>query len=96
MARRRNRLAWGLGLWTVGIAVTALVLAGVSVARLAEAQQSCFFNYPAIPCPGPDDPMVGLLTFALVGLPLGGMAGAAAITIAWMFGHRRTGDVPPS
>ena len=96
MARGRNRLAWALGLWTIGIAVAALVLAGLSMARLAEAQQACFMNYPASPCPGPDDPMVGLLTFALVGLPLGGMAGAAAIAIAWMVTHRGSGDAPPS
>ncbi len=55
-------------LWTVALLLVAIVLAVVAVASLYDAQQACFFD-TSTRCPGADDWRVGLLTFALVGVP---------------------------
>jgi len=63
-----------------------LVIAAVVVIQalmsLHEADQTCFFGYPAVPCPGPDDPAVVRIRLACVGIPL--VWGLGIALIAWM------------
>ena len=66
----RSRWARGVLLWTLGLAVVAIALAGVAVASLVDAQQRCFIEYAAVACPDGQDWRVGLLTFAFFGVPL--------------------------
>ncbi len=93
MGWTRRRFAWAVVLWTVLLAVVAVLAALEAMSTLYAGQQACFFGYPAVPCPGADDPAVARLTFAffgvpaiwLVGLALGGTACAARRS------HRKTG-----
>ena len=71
-----------LGLWTVACLTAAIVLGGVAMAAVLDADSACFFGTG--PCPGADHPAVGQLTVALVGVPLAWIAGFAVITVAWM------------
>jgi len=67
--------------WTAAMLILAIALALVAVTGLYDAQQACFFD-TSVPCPSPDDWRVGLLGFALVGVPaiwLVGMVVAFAV-----------------
>jgi len=57
------------------------VLAGQALWSLYDAQQACFFSYPAVPCPGGDDPAVARLTFAFIGVPLVWAVGLAGLIL---------------
>ena len=81
MRRMRGRLARGLVLWTVVLLLVALLLAVQAMWSLYSAQQACFFNYPAVPCPGGDDPAVARLTFAFFGVPLVWLAGIVLVAV---------------
>ena len=70
MSRTRRRFARALVVWTLFMLLTGVLLAAQAISSLYDAQQACFFNYPAVPCPPGDDPAVGRLTFAFFGVPL--------------------------
>jgi hypothetical protein len=63
-------MAKGLVLWTLSLVAVAVLLAVQAAWSLYAAQQACFFSFPAVPCPGGDDPAVAWLTFAFFGVPL--------------------------
>jgi hypothetical protein len=68
-------------LWTLAMCVIGIALAVFASASLVDAQQSCFMEFPSVPCPGGQDWRVGLLTFAFFGVPLiwvGGLIAAIA------------------
>jgi len=67
--------------------VLGVLLTGQAIWSLYDAQQACFFNYPALPCPGGDDPAVARLTFAFIGLPLVWAVGLAGLILRMR--HRR-------
>ncbi len=69
MSRAQRRIVWGVGLWTVLLLAVAILVAGEAMASLYSGQQACFFNFPAVACPGGDDPAVARLTFAFFGVP---------------------------
>ncbi len=80
-------------LWTLVLLLLAAALAAQAAWSLIGAQQACFFNYPAVPCPGGDDPAVARLTFAFFGVPLVWLAGLA-INPVWRILTRRRRPQP--
>jgi hypothetical protein len=79
--------------WTLASFVAAIVLAMFAMASLYEAQQACFFAFPSVPCPDGQDWRVGLLTFALLGVPFIWLVGLVVATagraVAKKQGERR-------
>ena len=63
------------------MSLVAVVLAVVAAAGLVDAQQACFISYPAVPCPDGGDWRVGLLPFALFGVPLIWLVGVAVAVV---------------
>jgi len=49
---------------------------------VSNANQACFFAYPATPCPAGDDPRLARLAFAFVGVPLLWFAGIIVAIVA--------------
>jgi len=75
---------------SLGVAVLIAVQAMVS---LYDAQQACFFQFPSVPCPSGDDPSVGRLTFAFIGMPTIWLAGIGITAVEW--GLKRRADRLP-
>jgi hypothetical protein len=75
----------------VVLLVIALVVGLQAITSLIDAQQRCFVGYPQVACPTGDDPRVGQLTLAFVGLPLVWMLGLGVIGIGWAVKGRRVG-----
>jgi hypothetical protein len=90
MRRARSRLVRIVVLWTVFMLAVAIVLAAEAVMSLNRAEQACFMNFPATPCPGSDDPAVVRLTLAFIGLPLGWLIGLGVVGLAWSLMRRQT------
>lgn len=82
-----------LARWTLLALVLGIVVAVQAAWSLNNAQQACFFNYPAVPCPDRDAPAVGRLTFAFLGVPLIWLAGLG-FAIAWRGLARRKRHEP--
>jgi hypothetical protein len=81
-------------LWTLFMLAVTVVLALEAIVSLNNAEQRCFFNYPAIPCPGGDDPAVVRLTVAFIGVPLAWLVGLGFLGLArWVM--RRNGSGGP-
>lgn len=80
---------WAVVAWTVVLLGASLVLALAAVVALDAAQMRCFMDYPAVPCPGNDDPAVMALTVAFFGLPAVWVAGITVAVIARLRRHRR-------
>lgn len=78
-----------LVLWTLFLFVVAVLLAVQAVWSLYGAQQACFFNFPAVECPGGDDPAVARLTFAFFGVPLVWLAGIVLAVLGRALLRRR-------
>ena len=76
----------------LGAARRRRVVAIQAMASLDDAQQACFFQFPAVPCPGGDDPRVVQLTFAFFGIPLVWLVGLVVAALAWAL--KRHGDRP--
>jgi hypothetical protein len=70
MSRTRRTFVRVLVVWTLLMLLAGVLLTAQAIWTIYDAQQACFFNYPAIPCPQGDDPAVGRLTFAFFGVPL--------------------------
>jgi hypothetical protein len=77
-------------LWTVFMLAIAIVLAADAVMSINKAEQACFVNFPATPCPSSDDPAVVRLTLALIGIPLAWLIGLGVVGLAWSHIRRRT------
>ncbi len=75
MTSTRSGFVRVLALWTLLTLLLGVVIAAQAALSLNDAQQACFFNFPAVSCPGGDDPAVGRLTFAFIGVPLIWLAG---------------------
>lgn len=75
MRRTRSGSVRAIALWTLLALMLGVTIAAQAALSLNDAQQACFFNYPAVPCPGGDAPAVGRLTFAFIGIPLIWVAG---------------------
>ncbi len=93
MGRTRKRVVWAVVLWTMALLVVALVVAGEAMSSLYAGQQACFFNFPAVACPGGDDPAVARLTFAFFGVPAIWLLGVLAAFATWAVrrNHRPVG-----
>jgi hypothetical protein len=87
-------LAHGLVLWTLFLLAIAVLLTVQAVWSLYGAQQACFFNFPAVPCPGGDDPAVARLTFAFFGVPLVWLAGIVLAVLGRVLLRRRRRTAP--
>ena len=94
MRRMRGRLARGLVLWTLFLLVVAILLTAQAISSLYGAQQACFFNFPAVPCPGGDDPAVARLTFAFFGVPLVWLVGIWLAVLGRVLLRRRRRIAP--
>jgi hypothetical protein len=80
MTRRtivRNLVAWTLGMLLIGVLLAVRALWSVH-----NAQQACFFDHPAVPCPGGDDPAAARLTLAFFGVPLVWVVGLVVAALA--------------
>jgi hypothetical protein len=86
----RSRLVRIVVLWTVFMLAVAIVLAVEAVMSLNKAEQACFVNFPATPCPSSDDPAVVRLTLAFIGVPLGWLIGLGVVVLAWALVRRQT------
>jgi hypothetical protein len=84
----RGRLARILVLWTLFMLIVAIALATEAMLTLNQAEQACFFNFPATPCPAVDDPAVTRLTMAFVGVPLAWGIGLVVIGLVWSIARR--------
>lgn len=94
MRRLRSRWFRGFLLWTLALLAIAILVLIQAMASLYDAQQACFFQFPALPCPGADDPRVAQLTFAFFGIPLVWLVGigVAALAVALKrYGNRMRG-----
>jgi Trk-type K+ transport system membrane component len=89
MKGTRSRLVRVVVLWTVFMLAIAIALAAEAVMSLNRAEQACFMNFPATPCPGSDDPAVVRLTLAFVGVPLGWLIGLGVVGLAWSLIRRQ-------
>lgn len=69
--------------WTLALFAVAVLLAIQAMASLYDAQQECFFHFPAVPCPGADDPSVARLTFAFIGVPAVWLLGTGLVVVVW-------------
>lgn len=81
-------------LWTLFMLGVAIVLAAEAVSSLYNAQQACFFDFPATPCPGGDDPAVVRLTVAFLGVPLGWLIGLGVLGLVWSLMRRESSRHP--
>jgi hypothetical protein len=88
MRRRRSRLFRIVALWTLFMLGVAIVLAAGAVLSLNNAEQACFVNYPATPCPSGDDPAVARLTVAFFVVPLGWLIGLGIVALIWSLTRR--------
>ena len=88
MDRLRSRWVRWVVLWTVVLLVIATVVAVAATASLYDAQQRCFLD-SSVPCPSGDDPRVGQLTLALVGIPLVWLTGIGLTAVAWVVRQRQ-------
>jgi Na+/proline symporter len=84
----RGRLVRIIVLWTLFMLIMAIALATEAMLSLNQAEQACFFNFPATPCPGADDPALTRLTVAFVGVPLAWGIGVVVIGLAWSVNRR--------
>ena len=80
--------------WTLLMLAVAVVLAVQASASLYDAQQACFFHYPAVACPSIDDPAVARLTFAFFGVPVIWLIGLGLIALARARKRRREPMAP--
>ena len=69
-------------LWTLLVVIIGILLAVQATGSLIFADQDCFMNYPAVPCPSPGDPAIVRLTFVFFGLPLVWLVGIG-LALAW-------------
>jgi hypothetical protein len=83
MRQTRSRLVRVAVAWTLFMLGVAIVLAGEAMLSLNGAEQACFFNFPATPCPGGDDPAVVRLTIAFFGVPAGWLIGLGVLGLVW-------------
>jgi hypothetical protein len=90
MKGTRSRLVRIVVLWTVFMLAVAIVLAAEAMMSLINAEQACFVNFPATPCPSSDDPAVVRLTLAFIGVPLGWLIGLGVGGLAWALVRRQT------
>ncbi len=91
MSGLRHRWVQWLVLWTVLSVVVAVLIAFQAVASLYHDQQVCFLEFPAIPCPGADDPRFAQLTFAFFGVPLIWLVGVGVTVLGLAVQRRRDG-----
>ena len=87
----RSRWVRWLAVWTALLVVAALLLALQAVVSLYDAQQRCFFDYPAVPCPPGDDQRVARLTFAFFGVPAIWLVGIVVTGVGWAVRRRGKG-----
>jgi hypothetical protein len=92
--RRRSRILWIAVAWSLLMLALAVAIAAQAAVSLYDAQQACFFDYPAVPCPSNDDPAIARLTFALVGVPVIWLVGIVPVTLAWSRQRRRAKTTP--
>jgi hypothetical protein len=78
----RRTLVRTLVAWTLGMLLIGVLLAVQALWSLHNAQQACFFDYPAVPCPGGDDPAAARLTLAFFGVPLVWVVGIVVAALA--------------
>jgi hypothetical protein len=89
MRRRRSRLFRIVVLWTLFMLGLAIVLAAQALLSVNNAEQACFVNYPATPCPSGDDPAVVQLTAAFFVVPLGWLIGLGIVALIWSLTRRQ-------
>jgi len=80
--KERRRILLAAGVWTGLLLAAAILIAGEAMASLNSGQQACFFNYPAVACPGGGDPAVARLTLAFFGVPAIWLLGIIVVVIA--------------
>ena len=88
MTRMRSTLVRIVAVWTLFMFGVAIVLAIDAVTNLNAAEQACFMNYPATPCPGRDDPAMTQLAVAFFGVPLVWLVGLGVIGLGWSLRRR--------
>jgi hypothetical protein len=93
MMRRRHGFALAMVLWTLAVVIVAAVMAVAALVSLDAANQRCFFDYPASPCPGQDDPALVWIWIAFFGMPAVWVVG---VIVAFAAKIRRAGQTPPS
>jgi hypothetical protein len=86
---RRRGMLRVLVAWTLVALVIGIGVAIQAMSSLNDGQQACFFNYPAVPCPGNDDPAIARLTFAFFGVPLVWLLGIGLVALGSALQHRR-------
>jgi hypothetical protein len=79
--RRRGVLLRVLVAWTLIMLAVGVGIAIQAMASLNDGQQVCFLNYPAVPCPGNDDPAIARITFAFFGVPLVWLLGVGLVAV---------------
>lgn len=89
MRVRRSGLLRVAVVWTLLMLAFAVLLAAQAMLSLYDAQQACFFDYPAVACPAGDDPAIARLTFALLGVPLIWLVGIGLAILASAWQRRR-------
>jgi hypothetical protein len=83
MKRTRSTRIRIVVLWTLFTLTFAILLGAEALTSIYGAEQACFVNFPATPCPGSDDPAIVRLTLAFVGVPLGWLIGLGVIGLVW-------------
>jgi len=63
MNRLRSGFVRAGVLWTLALLGAAALATVQAIWSLNDAQQACFFHYPAIPCPAADDPAMTQLAW---------------------------------
>ncbi len=91
MSRLRSRWVRWLAVWIAVLVAAAVLIALQAIVSLYDAQQRCFFNYPAVPCPPGDDPRVAQLTFAFFGVPVIWLVGVCLVGLGWAVRRRGGG-----
>ena len=91
MNKERKRIVLAAAVWTGLLLALAIAIAGEAIATLYGGQQACFFNSPAVACPGAGDPAAARLTFAFFGVPAIWLLGIIVMIVALVVRRSRLG-----
>lgn len=89
MNRLRSGFVRAGVLWTLALLGAAALATVQAIWSLNDAQQACFFHYPAIPCPAADDPAMTQLAVAFFAVPAVWLAGIGLLVLTRAVRRRR-------
>lgn len=91
MGRLRSPWVRAFLAWTAVLVIVATLVALGAMIGLYRADQDCYFQYPAVPCPQSGDPLLLQLQVAFFGIPSIWLVGVLLGAVVRVARRRRTG-----